>query len=69
MKEKIVPKDRKASALGTNRVFLRIIEAARKEIRAGKVISLEELEQSLKISTRNKPSKPKPRLRRRTPLI
>ena len=55
MKEKIVPKDRNASALGTNRVFLRIIEAAKKEIRAGKVISLEELERSLRISANKKP--------------
>jgi hypothetical protein len=43
MKEKSVPKDRKASALGTNRVFLRIIDTARWEIRAGEVISLEEI--------------------------
>jgi hypothetical protein len=69
MKEKRVPKERRSLALGTNPEFLRIIEAARKEIRAGEVISLEELEQSLKISIHKKPSKPKRRLRRRTPLI
>ena len=39
--------DRESLALSTNPDFLKIIEAARKEIRAGEVISLEELEQSL----------------------
>lgn len=43
--------DQESLALSTNPAFLRIIETARKEIRAGKVFSLEELEQSLKISS------------------
>ena len=36
--------DRESLALSTNPQFLRIIETARKEIRAGKTVSLEALE-------------------------
>ncbi len=60
--------DRESLALSTNPDFLKIIEAARKEIRAGEVISLEELEQSLRISAHKKPLKPKRRPRRRSSL-
>ena len=60
--------DRESLALSTNPNFLKIIETARKEIRAGKVISLEELERSLKISPHKKPSKPKRQSRRRPAL-
>ena len=49
MKAIKVPKvDRESLALSTNVEFLRIIETARKEIRAGKTTSLEELERDLK---------------------
>jgi hypothetical protein len=54
--------------LGTNPEFLRIIEAARKEIRAGKMISFEELEKTLEMSANKKKSKPKPRSRHRSKL-
>jgi hypothetical protein len=53
--------DRESLALSTNPDFLKIIEAARKEIRAGKVISLEEFERSLTISAHKKTLKRKPR--------
>ena len=42
--------DRESLALSTNPQFLRIIEAARKEVRAGKTISLEELARKFKVS-------------------
>ena len=57
--------DRESLALSTNPDFLKIIEAARKEIRAGKVISLEEFERSFRRSAHKKTLKPKPRPRRR----
>jgi hypothetical protein len=40
LKKKIVLKDRRASVWSSNRLFLRIIEAARKEIRAEKMSRL-----------------------------
>jgi len=40
--------DRESLALSTNPVFLKIIQSARKEVRAGKTISLEELEKKSK---------------------
>jgi PHD/YefM family antitoxin component YafN of YafNO toxin-antitoxin module len=46
--------DRESLALGTNPEFLRIIEAARKEIRAGQTTSLEEVERKLRGVTPNK---------------
>ena len=49
--------DRESLALSTNTEFLRIIETARKEIRAGKTTSLAELERSLKRTASNKHSK------------
>jgi PHD/YefM family antitoxin component YafN of YafNO toxin-antitoxin module len=45
--------DRESLALSTNPEFLRIIETARKEIRAGQTISLEEVERKLKRATAN----------------
>ena len=39
--------DEEALALSTNQTFLDIIERSRQQIRAGKTISLEELERSL----------------------
>lgn len=41
--------DRESLALSTNREFLRIIETARREIRAGKTTSLEALEKKFKV--------------------
>ena len=46
--------DRESLALSTNPQFLRIIETARKEVRAGKTISLEALERKLGVSAPNK---------------
>ena len=46
--------DRESLALSTNPHFLRIIEAARKEVRAGKTTSLEALEKKFGISARSK---------------
>ena len=46
--------DREALALSTNPQFLRIIEAARKEVRAGKTISLEALEKKVGVAAPNK---------------
>ena len=46
--------DRESLALGTNPEFLKIIETARKQIRAGKKTSLEELEAKFKLATPNK---------------
>ncbi len=49
--------DREPLALSTNTEFLRIIETARNEIRAGKTTSLAELERSLKRTASKKHSK------------
>jgi PHD/YefM family antitoxin component YafN of YafNO toxin-antitoxin module len=46
--------DRESLALSTNPQFLRIIETARKEIRAGKTISLEVLERKYGVLAPNK---------------
>ena len=46
--------DRESLALSTNPQFLRIIESARKEVRAGKTISLEALKKKFRIATPNK---------------
>jgi len=46
--------DRESLALSTNQQFLRIIETARNEIRAGRTISLEALERKFGISPANK---------------
>ena len=46
--------DRESLALSTNPQFLRIIETARNEIRAGRTISLESLERKFGISAPNK---------------
>ena len=46
--------DRESLALSTNPEFLRIIETARKEIRAGQITSLEEVERKLRGATLNK---------------
>ncbi len=43
--------DQESLALSTNPEFMRIIETARKEIRAGKATSLEELEAKFKPAT------------------
>ena len=46
--------DRESLAFSTNPQFLRIIETARNEIRAGRTISLEALERKFGITTPNK---------------
>jgi PHD/YefM family antitoxin component YafN of YafNO toxin-antitoxin module len=46
--------DRESLALSTNPQFLRIIEAARKEIRTGKTVSLEALEKKYSVVAPNK---------------
>jgi len=46
--------DRESLALSTNPQFLRIIETARKEVRAGKTISLEALEKKFGVEAPNK---------------
>ncbi len=46
--------DRESLALSTNPEFLRIIEMARKEIRAGQTTSLEEVERKLRGATPHK---------------
>jgi hypothetical protein len=46
--------DKESLALSTNPQFLRIIESARKEVRAGKTISLEALEKEFGAGTPNK---------------
>lgn len=46
--------DRESLALSTNPKFLNIIAAARQEIRAGKTISLEEVERKLQTTTPHK---------------
>jgi hypothetical protein len=46
--------DRESLSLSTNPQFMRIIESARKEIRAGKTISLEALEKKFSVTAPNK---------------
>jgi PHD/YefM family antitoxin component YafN of YafNO toxin-antitoxin module len=46
--------DRESLALSTNPQFLTIIKAARKEIRAGKTVSLEVLEKEYGVTAPNK---------------
>jgi len=46
--------DRESLALSTNPEFLKIIETARKEIRAGKTTSLEALERKFGVAAPNK---------------
>jgi len=46
--------DRESLALSTNPQFLRIIESARKEVQAGKTISLEALEKKFGVAAANK---------------
>ena len=46
--------DRESLALSTNPQFLKIIESARKEIRAGKTISLEALQKKYGLRAPNK---------------
>ena len=46
--------DRESLALSTNPEFLKIIETARKEVRAGKTISLEALENQFRVAAPNK---------------
>ena len=46
--------DRESLALSTKPQFLRIIETARKEIRAGKTVSLEALEKKYGVGAPNK---------------
>jgi len=53
--------DRESLALSTNPEFLKIIETARKEIRAGKTTSLEALERKFGVAL---PSKPVQRTRK-----
>jgi hypothetical protein len=57
--------DWESFALGTNPEFLKIIETARKQIRAGKKSSLEELEAKFKPAKPNKPVKRAPLVGRR----
>ena len=45
--------DRESLALSTNPQFLRMIETARKEVRAGKTISLEALEKKYGVGAPN----------------
>jgi PHD/YefM family antitoxin component YafN of YafNO toxin-antitoxin module len=47
--------DRESLALSTNPEFLKIIETARQEIRAGKTTSLEALETTFGVALPNKP--------------
>ena len=58
--------DRESLALSTNPEFLKIIETARKEIRAGKTTSLEALERKSGVALPNKPV-PRTRKPRRSP--
>ena len=55
--------DPESLTLSTNREFLRIIEMARREIRAGKTTSLEALEKKFEVAVPNKtlPRTRKPR--------
>ena len=56
--------DRESLALSTNPQFLRIIETARKEIRAGKTVSLEALEKKYGVIAPNKRMKQTGKTRR-----
>ncbi len=56
--------DRESLALSTNPQFLRIIESARKEIRAGKTVSLEALEKKYGLVAPNKRMEQTQRTRR-----
>jgi PHD/YefM family antitoxin component YafN of YafNO toxin-antitoxin module len=56
--------DRESLALSTNPEFLRIIETARKEIRAGKTTSLEALEKKMGLAAPNKRLERKRKTRR-----
>jgi len=58
--------DRKSLALSTNPQFLRIIENARKEVRAGKVISLEALEKKFGVTAPDKKTERMRKARRST---
>lgn len=51
--------DRESLALSTNPQFLKIIETARKEIRAGKTISLQALERRLGMTAPQKMERPR----------
>ena len=53
--------DRESLALSTNPQFWRIIETARKEIRAGKTITLETLEKKFAVRLPNRPLPPRQR--------
>jgi antitoxin (DNA-binding transcriptional repressor) of toxin-antitoxin stability system len=46
--------DRESLALSTSPQFLKIIETARKEVRAGKTVSLEALQKKYGVATPNK---------------
>ena len=46
--------DRESLALSTNPEFLKIIETARKEIRAGKTIAVDALEKKYRVAAPNK---------------
>ena len=56
--------DRESLALSTSPQFLKIIETARKEVRAGKTISLETLEKKYGVKAPNKRMKRTQKLRR-----
>jgi PHD/YefM family antitoxin component YafN of YafNO toxin-antitoxin module len=56
--------DRESLALSTNPQFLRIIQAARKEVRAGRTISLESLERKFEIAAPRKATRQRPSRRR-----
>jgi hypothetical protein len=56
--------DRESLALSTNPQFLKIIETARKEVRAGKTISLEDLQRKYGVAAPNTRLKQTRRTRR-----
>ena len=56
--------DRESLALSTNPQFLRIIETARTEVRAGKTISLEALQKKYGVAAPNKGMKRTRKMRR-----
>ena len=58
--------DRESLALSTNPQFLRIIETARKEVRAGKTISIEALQKKFAVGPADKRSKRPSRKGRRS---
>ena len=57
--------DRESLALSTNPQFLRIIEKARKQVRAGKTISIEALQKKFRVLPPNKTME-RPRKARRS---